>query len=247
MSLTVLNNVMTKSNNQAKSSGHGGSRPGSGRPSTGKSDHFACRISHETRAGLESQAGMSGLSVSRVAEQAIKLGLKEMQERQLSTPTRALAEAISELAERSGALFEFGKKEFPWNTDSFAFDAFTYALKLFLERLRPSNSELTKYLQDGDDVDDLDREMFASPETWAKRIFYNFWGELQGQQITDPKFLSLPVELPDEGALTGMGNMTREQNALLWERGDTRKIYSYAYILERIRRGLNLKRKGEEK
>src|SRR5262249_12496491 len=166
--------------------------PGAGRkpagPISGKLSNFSTRITHETRVGLEAEAGKSGQSISQVAEQMIALGLATKREREQSSPTKALAFLVGELADNCGALF--GDKQFSWNTDAFAFDAFAFAVRLLLERLpRPLDSALSRHLLEGEDVDELDREMFASPESWAKHQFYQLWDELMGIQH------SLPVEL----------------------------------------------------
>ena len=52
--------------------------PGGGRkpagPISGKLSIFSTRITHETRVALEAEAGMTGQSISQVAEQLINLG-----------------------------------------------------------------------------------------------------------------------------------------------------------------------------
>ena len=150
--------------------------PGAGRkpagPISGKLSNFSTRITHETRVGLEAEAGMSGQSISQIAEQMIALGLATKRERQQPSPTQALTFLVGQLADGCGAIFD--DKEFSWNTDAFAFDAFAFAVRLLLERLRPSDSALSRYLREGKDVDELDREMFASPESWAKHSSTNF-------------------------------------------------------------------------
>jgi len=213
--------------------------PGAGRkpagPISGKLSNFSTRITHETRVGLEAQAAMSGQSISQVAEQMIALGLATKREREQSSPTQALAFLVGDLADGCSALF--GDKTFSWNTDAFAFDALAFALRLLLERLRPSESALSRYLREGKDVDELDREMFASPESWAKHQFYQLWDELMGVQH------SLPVELPTEEEWTTniKKSASSPVNKVVFKRGDIRKFFQYAFTLEKVRRDLNLK------
>ena len=211
----------------------GGRKPGG--PISGKLANFSTRITHETRIGLEAEAARLGQSISQVAEQLIALGLATKLERERSDPTRALAFLVGELADGCGA--DFGGKEFRWNTDSFAFDALTHAVRLLFERLRPSDSALGRHLRDGDDVDELDREMFASPGSWAKYNFYRLWDEVMGIQHT------FPVELPtEENWETNVKKAASSSvNKLIFKKGDLRKVFSHAHALERVRRDLNLK------
>jgi len=215
--------------------------PGAGRkpagPIFGKLSNFSTRITHETRIGLEAEAGMSGQSISQVAEQMIALGLATKREREQPNPTQALTFLVGRLADGCGAVF--GDKTFLWNTDAFAFDAFAFAVRLLLERLRPSDSALSQYLREGKDVDELDREMFASPESWAKHQFYELWDQLMGVQTLH----SLPVELPTEEQWETNFKKAASQpfNKVIYTKGDVGKIFHYAFILEKVRRDLNLK------
>ena len=179
---------------------------------------------------------MSGQSISQVAERMIALGLATKREREQASPTQAIGFLVGQLADSCGALF--GDKEFSWNTDAFAFDAFAFAVRLLFERLpRPLDSALSRHLREGKDVDELDREMFASPESWAKHQFYELWDELMGIQHYHP------VELPTEEVwTTNKSAMTNPKlNKLLFKKGDVRKFFQYASTLEKVRRDLNLK------
>jgi hypothetical protein len=213
--------------------------PGAGRkpagPISGKLSNFSTRITHDTRVGLEAEAAMSRQSISQVAEQMIALGLATKREREQPSPTQAICFLVGQLADSCSALF--GDKKFSWNTDAFAFDAFAFTMRLLLERLRPSDSELSRHLREGKDVDELDREMFASPESWAKHQFYRLWDELMGIQH------SLPVELPTEEQWeTNIKKVASSPvNKVIFMKGDIRKIFQYAFILEKVRRDLNLK------
>ena len=215
--------------------------PGGGRkpagPISGKLSNFSTRITHETRVGLEAEAAMSGQSISQIAEQMIALGLATKREREQSSPTQAIGFLVGQLADSCSALF--GDKEFSWNTDAFAFDAFAFAVRLLFERLpRPLDSALSRHLREGKDVDELDREMFASPESWAKHQFYQLWDELMGIQHY------APVELPtEEEWMTNIkpAASNPKLNKLLFKKGDIRKFFQYAFTLEKVRRDLNLK------
>ena len=179
---------------------------------------------------------MSGQSISQIAEQMIALGLATKREREQSSPTQAIGFLVGQLADSCGALF--GDKVFSWNTDAFAFDAFAFAVRLLFERLpRPLDSALSRHLREGKDVDELDREMFASPESWAKHQFYQLWDELMGIQHY------YPVEIPTEEMWTT--NIKKAASTpggkVLFKRGDIRKFFQYAFTLEKVRRDLNLK------
>src|SRR6516164_1635781 len=211
--------------------------PGGGRkpagPISGKLSNFSTRITHETRVGLEAEAAISGQSISQVAEQMIALGLATKREREQSSPIQAIGFLVGQLADSCSALF--GDKEFSWNTDAFAFD-----VRLLFERLpRPLDSALSRHLREGKDVDELDREMFASPESWAKHQFYELWDQLMGVQTLH----SLPVELPTEEQWETNFKKAASQpfNKVIYTKGDVRKIFHYAFILGKVRRDLNLK------
>jgi hypothetical protein len=156
--------------------------PGAGRkpagPISGKLANFSTRITQETRVALDAAAAESGQSISQVAERMIRLGLNTAAEREQSNPTQGLNKLIARLAE--GCSVNLGDTAFPWNTDSFSFDALAFTMQLLLERLRPADSALSRYLIEHKDVDELDREMLESPEEWAKHVFKAVWDEVTG-------------------------------------------------------------------
>jgi hypothetical protein len=112
-------------------------------------------------------------------------------------------------------------------------------MRLLLERLRPADSALSGYLRDGEGVDELDREMFASPESWAKHNFYRLWDEVTGIQHTFP--VGLPTEEEWETNIKKVASSP--VNKVIFKRGDVGKIFYHAFILEKVRRDLNLKTK----
>jgi hypothetical protein len=213
--------------------------PGAGRPPagpiSGKLSNFSTRITQETRAALEGVALKSGQSISQVAERMIELGLTTAAERERANPTQALTFLIAQLAEDCAVYF--GNTAFRWNTDAFVFDALAYTVQLMLGRLRPLDSALSQHLREDKDVDELAREMFASPENWAKHVFFAVWDDLLSDEVTPELQLSLLKEIAsDRQPHPGVSKMFRRE-----------------YGLQKVRRDLNIKippshqSEGEEK
>jgi hypothetical protein len=145
-----------------------------------KSSNFSTRITANTRSALEVEAKLADISVSRMAEQLLELGLDTKREREQRSPIKALSYIVEYLADECSVATHDSSPPFEWNTDTFVFDALTRALGLLLERLRPSDSPLQKYLAEAKNVHPVYRELLATPETWAKHAFWNLWDELAG-------------------------------------------------------------------
>jgi hypothetical protein len=188
----------------------GAGRPPAG-PIVGKVSVFSTRITAETRAALKAERDASGQSISQIAEQAITLGLETKQERKQRSPVKALAYLVAHLADACSVATSAAAKPFEWSDDQFVFDALVRALALLFEQLRPSDSPLQKYLAQAT-VHPVQRELLATPETWAKHVFWNLWDELAGTQHLPP--LEPSAEYPAYAA--------------------------YAYSLHKVRRDLNL-------
>jgi len=215
--------------------------PGAGRPPagpiSGKLSNFSTRITHETRVALEAEAGRTGQSISQVAERMISLGLTTKREREKSSPTQALSFMIAELADESGVIL-LGKK-FRWHTDRLVFDALAQSIGFLLGYLRKTmtlTDELSHNLREGKGVPDFLREMFESPEIWAKHIFFDLWAEVRNSQLPDEKRLAEYKNTdPSVFGVFGEGG------------GDLRKLFQRPYNLEKVRRDLNLKIRRESK
>jgi hypothetical protein len=147
-------------------------KPGAGRPPagpiTGKKAIFSTRITEATRSALDAEARASGQSVSQVAERLIQMGLAQIQERQTSAPTRALAYLISRLAD--GCSIKPGNKQYLWHQDSFAFEALEQATAMLFKTLRPKTSEIQTDLSEGA-IPAIWKGILSSPETLATTRF----------------------------------------------------------------------------
>jgi hypothetical protein len=154
-------------------------KPGAGRPPTGplfgKSAAFTTRITPETREALKSEAAASGLSVSQIAEQLLRVGLAQIRERQTPAPTRALAYLISRLADDCS--IQPGNKQYLWHQDSFAFEALEQATAMLLNTLRPKTSEIKTDLSSGA-IPPIWNALLSSPETLATTRFLGLCEQL---------------------------------------------------------------------
>jgi hypothetical protein len=122
--------------------------------------------------------------------------------------------------------------DFPWNKDSFVFDALAYTIQLLLKRLRPPDSALSQHLEG---LDELDREFLENPKEWAKHVFKAHWDEVMN---TDKKFQwnvpfrELPLSKKPADPADSRGNAMYENYSEMLRR---------EYRLERFRREFNLK------
>src|SRR4051794_23207167 len=102
----------------------------------------------------------------------LQLGLAASRERDRPSPIRALSYLVGTLAGECAVMA--GDKRFEWNTDASVFDAFSRALPMLLEQLRPTGNSLQNHLAE---LHPVQRELLATPETWAKHCFWSFWDE----------------------------------------------------------------------
>ena len=196
--------------------------PGAGRKPAGpisrKLSNFSTRITQETRVALEAAAYESGQSISQVAERMIRLGLNTAVEREGSNPTQGLTWFIVRLAEACSV--KLGDAAFPWNSDSFSFDALAFVMQLLLERIRPADSALSRYLSEHKDIDELDREMLESPEEWAKHVFKAHWDEVTGvgkfELTEDPSTILARLEKKEFATDPLLSLMLRDE--IKWEK-----------------------------
>ena len=153
-------------------------RPGGGRKPQGdirgKSKTFSTRITGETREALETEADVSGRSISQVAESLLVLGLNTKREIERDAAMRALCFVIAELAHHVVGVHIFGKdgKEQPaasWRTTRFFFRAFKIAVGKVLDALEPAGEiETVDYsainLPGAEDLAREWKSTFKSPE-----------------------------------------------------------------------------------
>jgi hypothetical protein len=198
--------------------------PGAGRPPQGpiigKVAVFSTRITAETRTALESEAEATGRSISQVAEEAMDLGLETKRERAQSNPTKALTYLVGRLADECSFGVAPTGPHFEWNNDTFVFEALIRTLSLLLEQLRPSESPLRDYLATKPVHPDW-RELFATPESWARHVFWRLWDEVAGtrgggapsQPVPFKQLLADFPEIPREELVRWFGNSWSEYKA----------------------------------
>lgn len=208
----------------AKQPKKGAGRPPAG-PIAGKVSIFSTRITAETRGAIETEAKASGQSISQVAERLIRMGLAQIHEQQTVAPTRALRFLLGQLADNCS--IKPGKKRFEWYEDRFTFDAFRLAVQMFLDPLRPIQSDLESQLNTGSlPSHDMWRGILGSPEELARSVVLGLWGHLERvQPTTSEQAMALQRRVRDLAA-------TNEADAIAWSR--------YSYTLEDARRDLDL-------
>jgi hypothetical protein len=106
-------------------------------PIRGKSSNFSTRITAETREALESEARARGYSMSQVAEQFLRLGIRTKRERDRPDAMRGLCYVIAELSELVCNLNPEGPLP-DWRTNPFMHEAFALAIQKFMTEIRPS-------------------------------------------------------------------------------------------------------------
>jgi len=115
----------------------GGKRKGSGRKPRGKVAMLV-RVDPETRIAIEKDARMAGRSLSHVAEQCLRLGLREL--RKGDDAMGALCYLITGAADVAGIKALKGKLD--WRSNPFVFRAFKLAVMKVLDALTPAGQVL---------------------------------------------------------------------------------------------------------
>lgn len=210
--------------------------PGGGRKKKSDSDRLDkqtyVRMDSTMRAELEAEAAARGQDdIAAVTREAIKFGLKKMQDRRLPDATQALLFEIGKLADGVSVSSPDGQR-FMWNEDAFAFQAFQCALTFFMSKLeselgldenRVQSSALQTLINEHPDrIDDIWLRILASPERLGERVYERIWLDL----ITyEPTSVATAKEVlnPDE------------KMAGKWSQ--------YTYALDNVRRVLGLKRR----
>jgi hypothetical protein len=189
-----------------------------------KTANFSTRIRADTRGALEAEAKLESLSVSRMAEHLLELGMATRRERARESPTSSLLDLIGKLAENCTLAAPSGKN-FEWHNDPFIKDALRLAISLLLQELNPQGeSSIKEHFPDAQGgVHRLYREVLSSPEVWAKHIFLRLWEDL----------CSTPPQAPSEfkarlGPDYDLSGIELKQS-------------QYSYDLDRARRALGFK------
>lgn len=152
------------------------------RLTSGQHDQLVSRAAIKDQQRIEKNPKAKKWTASRVARDALELGLQAMRERDhkkgLEQPTRALLWFIGRLAKRCDQETTGGQR-FDWRTDPFVFAALRISILRTLEKLEPrGKSELQVYLKQLKDVPQWWLELFESPETLAAWAFGQEWDEL---------------------------------------------------------------------
>ena len=191
-----------------------------------KSSNFSTRIRSDTRGALEAEAKLAGLSVSRMAEQLLEIGIAARRERARESPTSSLLDLIGKLADNCKLGAPTGKI-FEWHNDPFIKEALRSAISLLLQELNPQGeSSIKEHFPDAEGgVHRLYREILASPDAWAKHVFLGLWDDL----------CSIPPTAPSEYS-TILGPDYPLSDVQL-------KGSQYSYDLDRARRALGFKEK----
>jgi hypothetical protein len=156
----------------------------------GKTATFSTRISDETRRALDNEAIRSGQSVSQVAEQLLKLGLKAKRDREKDDPMRALAFLIDQLAITVSA-HPRGGLALNWRTNPFIFESFRLAIDGLMKRLAPSGEIQAPTPPAG--VCDLP---FTSPQDRAELAVELLWLNFLGTAaLSDDELAAFPTRL----------------------------------------------------
>jgi hypothetical protein len=149
--------------------------PGGGRKPRGdihgKSATLSTRITHETRLALETEANLSGQSISQIAERMIVLGLDVRHERSQDNPVQALCYVIGQLSQlicnQPGMDL----------TDPFFWRACALAIQNFMDNAAPEGEARPPA-----DLQEGRRSAFAGPidtpearAKWALTVFGAAW------------------------------------------------------------------------
>ena len=149
-----------------------------------KVSNFSTRITAETRVALETEARAKEQSVSQVAEQLLRLGIKTKRERERPDALRAFCYLVAELAE---LICNFkkadGKPVFDWRTTPFTFEAFRLAIQKLMDAIKPSG-EIRSPTEDESTL--ANSLMWAgpynSPEARAEWATMILWHNLQSAE-----------------------------------------------------------------
>jgi len=160
-------------------------RPGGGRKTIGpsaKSANFNSRITPRLKEALQAEAKAMGLKVARAAEILLERSIASRREQSRTNPTQALLYVIGGLAEKCAVKLPNGKR-FDWNTEPFVFEAFTHAISMLFNEVRPQANSTIKAEMSAPDVAHYyaQKPIITSIEhgQWA---FWDIWDDILGVQ-----------------------------------------------------------------
>jgi hypothetical protein len=167
-----------------------------------KVSNFSTRITAETRVALETEARATEQSVSQVAEQLLRLGIKTKRERERPDALRAFCYLVAELAELICNFKEAdGKPVFDWRTTPFTFEAFRLAIQKLMDAIKPSGEIRSPTEDEPTLANSLIAGPYDSPQVRAEWATMILWHNLQSvepgrlrQEMFSPPFT--PDEFP---------------------------------------------------
>jgi len=165
-----------------------------------KVSNFSTRITAETRVALEAEARAINQSVSQVAEQLLRLGIKTKRDRERPDALRAFCYLVAELAELICNCTKDGKPVFDWRTTPFTFEAFRLAIQKLMDAIKPSGEIRSPAEDDPTLTDELIwAGPYDSPQAraeWATMILWHNLQSAEPERLKQEMFN--PPNVPDE-------------------------------------------------
>jgi hypothetical protein len=169
-----------------------------------KISNFSTRITAETRQALETEARAAGQSVSQIAEQFLRLGIRTKRDRERPDAIRALCYVVAELSE---LLCNFkaadGKPAFDWRTSPFMFEALRLAIQKFMDQIKPAGDARSPIEDEPGLANSTLWGPYDTPDAragWAVMILWHNLQSIKAERLTADMF-SIPLPLD---ALTDM-------------------------------------------
>lgn len=162
---------------------------------------------------------------SRVARDAMKLGLQTMRDRDhrdgQPRPARALFYLLSLISNQISKETADGRR-FDWFSDSHLFKVNRFAMMQLLDKIEPKGaSEFLTFLEKAREIPVSDREFYQSVEDFGRDAFREIWDDFEGV-LTSPRSAQTGTALSNE-------------------------VDEYVYNLVNARVDLNVKRKDYSK
>jgi hypothetical protein len=166
-----------------------------------KVSNFSTRITAETRVALETEARATEQSVSQVAEQLLRLGIRTKRQREQPDALRAFCYLVAELAELICNYKQAdGKPVFDWRTTPFTFEAFRLAIQKLMDAIKPSG----EIRSPTDDEPTLANSLmwagpYNSPQARAEWATMILWHNLQSAEPgrLTPEMFSPPITVDE--------------------------------------------------
>src|SRR5215472_2327559 len=169
-----------------------------------KVSNFSTRITAETRVALETEARATEQSVSQVAEQLLRLGIKTKRARERPDALRAFCYLVAELAELICNFKEAdGKPVFDWRTTPFTFEAFRLAIQKLMDAIKPSGEIRSPTEDEPTLANSLISGPYDSPQARAEWATMILWHNLQCAESgrLRPEFLWHNLQCAEPGRL----------------------------------------------